>query len=548
MNSRLTEFLEENNIIVDEQNGFRKQRSCIDHIFTLSCIVNNRIIKNKNTFAAFIDMSKAFDSVNREFLFYKLLLNNINGKFYNAIKALYNDTLSAVQINQYLTDWFITESGVRQGDNLSPTLFALYLNDLAIELNRKKLGINIDGLHICILLYADDIVIVSENEDNLQKMLTYVHEWCCKWDMKVNVEKTKIIHFRKKRKKITDIVFTIGKDKIDIVSSYKYLGVIFDENLTFKECSENLCASAGRALSSIISKFQPLKYGAAGHRTFTTLYNTGVKSILEYGSEIWGYQHDKVGQRVQYRAIRYFLGVHKTAPLLGLESEMGWLNLKYYYHLSILRFWNRLMKMNQSRLTRRIFEWDFKNINDNNWSGKVLLISEKLGLSKTVVSGEVFDLQKAKEIFKDIMHNEWSNNIGGMPKLRYYSHFKCDIETETYLTVNLTRYQRSLIAQLRLGILPLSIETGRYFRTPIEKRLCKICNQGVIEDTIHFLCECVEYRRERQNLLNSTKTNLDRYMLLSPIEKLVYVMSIKPRNLALYVETIWNIRKRISEE
>ena len=62
------------------------------------------------------------------------------------------------------------------GGNLSPTLFAVYLNDLAIELNNMNLGISIDGLHICILLYADDIVIISENESNLQKMLTYVQE------------------------------------------------------------------------------------------------------------------------------------------------------------------------------------------------------------------------------------------------------------------------------------------------------------------------------------------------------------------------------------
>ena len=59
-----------------------------------------------------------------------------------------------------------------------------------------NLGIKNDGLHICIVLYADDIVIISENESNLQKMLTYVQEWCSSWEMKVNVEKTKIVHFR----------------------------------------------------------------------------------------------------------------------------------------------------------------------------------------------------------------------------------------------------------------------------------------------------------------------------------------------------------------
>ena len=169
--------------------------------------------------------------------------------------------------------------------------------------------------------------------------------------------------------------------------------------------------------------------------------------------------------------------MHKPAPLLGLQAEMGWLNIKYHYHLSMLRFWNRLLKMNHCRLTRKIFEWDFKNISKHNWSGKVLKIAEELGFGDNVVCGEIFNLYVAKEKFKDVMHNDWSNNIGNMPKLRYYLQFKSDVNTEKYLMVNLTRGQRSLLCQLRLGILPLSIETGRYYRTPLEMKLCKICKK-----------------------------------------------------------------------
>ena len=81
------------------------------------------------------------------------------------------------------TEWFQTLYGVRQGDNLSPTLFNIYINDLAEELKSMNLGIKMGELHICILLYADDIVLVSEHEQNLQRMLSHVHKWCCKWQM-----------------------------------------------------------------------------------------------------------------------------------------------------------------------------------------------------------------------------------------------------------------------------------------------------------------------------------------------------------------------------
>ena len=96
-------------------------------------------------------MSKAFDRVNRNSLFYKLLKKKINGKFYLAIKALYSNTLSAVQVNNELTNWFVTDSSVRQGDNLSPVLFNIYLNDLAEELNKLKLGVKINGFCVSLL-------------------------------------------------------------------------------------------------------------------------------------------------------------------------------------------------------------------------------------------------------------------------------------------------------------------------------------------------------------------------------------------------------------
>ncbi len=78
-------------------------------------------------------MQKAFDWVYRDMLFYKLLEYSIDGKIYKSIKALYNYPLSKAKVNRYTTIWFITESRVRQGDSLSPTLFAIYINDLAKE-------------------------------------------------------------------------------------------------------------------------------------------------------------------------------------------------------------------------------------------------------------------------------------------------------------------------------------------------------------------------------------------------------------------------------
>ena len=78
-------------------------------------------------------------------------------------------------------------------------------------------------------------------------------------------------------------------------------------------------------------------------------------------------------------------------------------------------------------------------------------------------------------------------------KLRYYNMYKYSREKEEYLSFNITRYQRSLMAQFRLGIIPLEIEVGRFRNIPLANRICQMCNSGVVEDEIHFLCECNHY-------------------------------------------------------
>ena len=95
-------------------------------------------------FASFIDLKKAlkFDFVDRDMLLYKLLLNNIDGKLYNSIKSIYAETSYC-------------HSGVKQGDNCSPTLFSIFVDDLVLEVNALGLAITVDDIKISILLYAD---------------------------------------------------------------------------------------------------------------------------------------------------------------------------------------------------------------------------------------------------------------------------------------------------------------------------------------------------------------------------------------------------------
>ena len=182
LNSRLQKYLESNKILVEEQNGFRAARSCIDHLFVLCTILRNRKLSGQETFLSFIDYKKAFDSVERNLLLFKLSQVGITGNIYRAISSLYSNPRSRVILNEHETEYFDCPVGVKQGDCLSPTLFAIYINDLAVEIKNSNIGVILnENLTINILLYADDIVLLAKSEEDLQSLLYIVECWCKKW-------------------------------------------------------------------------------------------------------------------------------------------------------------------------------------------------------------------------------------------------------------------------------------------------------------------------------------------------------------------------------
>ena len=145
LNIRLSKWREDNDYLVDEQNGFRRNRSCMEHIYSLYSVINKRNLGRQSSFACFVDAKKAFDTVNRDCLWYKLLTMGISGKMFHAVKSLYNNVKCAVKVNDVITPFLDVSLGVKQACRLSPTLFAIYINDLAEEIKALNCGIEIGG-------------------------------------------------------------------------------------------------------------------------------------------------------------------------------------------------------------------------------------------------------------------------------------------------------------------------------------------------------------------------------------------------------------------
>ena len=104
------------------------------------------------------------------------------------------------------------------------------------------------------LLYADDIVLLADSETDLQALLNIVNVWCSKWRLEVNLLKTNIMHIRKNQCRKSEFNFTFEGKSVVYCENYKYLGIIVNEHLNFEKSTKDLCDSAGRALSGIITK------------------------------------------------------------------------------------------------------------------------------------------------------------------------------------------------------------------------------------------------------------------------------------------------------
>ena len=195
--------------------------------------------------------------MDRCLLLFKLSQVGICGNMYKAISSLYLNPRSKVILNDYSTDYFECPIGVKQGDSLSPTLFAIYVNDLAEELRELNIGIDI-GLDtrclVNILMYADDIALLAVEENEMQQLLYVVEIWCKKWRLELNLTKTNIMHVRRRHQPQSRFWFIFDQKTISYCASYKYLGATINEFLNNSITVKTQTEAAGRALSCIITK------------------------------------------------------------------------------------------------------------------------------------------------------------------------------------------------------------------------------------------------------------------------------------------------------
>ena len=169
----------------------------------MKTLTDNYLNKGKKLYLCFVDFAKAYDSVWRKGLFYKLIGYGFSVKILKLLKSMYSNITTGVRLSNGITDLFQSKIGVRQGCNLSPILFNLFINDIVDSVgngqNTLYLPGKLNNISTNYLLYADDLVFISESATGLQRCLNDLNSFCDKWHMKINLTKTKCMVITRNR-------------------------------------------------------------------------------------------------------------------------------------------------------------------------------------------------------------------------------------------------------------------------------------------------------------------------------------------------------------
>ncbi len=220
-------------------------------------------------------------------------------------------------------------------------------------------------------------MLLGESEQDLQKMLDCVYNWSKKFKIKFNARKSYIVHFRKPGQPRSSFKFVLGNTELNIVEQYKYLGIILNEFLDYDVTA--LSDAANWALGSVINKYKYIN--GLGYYTYTRLFQIGVCPLLDYGSEIWGYKSFNKIYAIQNKVIRIYLGVHRFAPTAVVSDDMGWTHSRVRCNVCMIIFWNIIVSLDNSRLPRKLLEWDI-NCKGNTLSSDIKSLLSSIGKAR----------------------------------------------------------------------------------------------------------------------------------------------------------------------
>ena len=274
---RTYSFLQEQGLLYNSQYGFRSSHSCENAITELiGCIIKAQEL-GKYTAALFLDLSKAFDTLEHTVLLKKLEIYGIRGPLLDWYGSYLNQRQLMAKCNNTLSDKYVINYGTPQGSCLGPLLFIIFCNDLHLHLTFLS----------CIQFADDTTLYCSEKssrliESNFSHDLVNIYDWFCANKLTLNAKKSICMVFAPNKKKITDFSLKIGDTVIEPVTETKFLGLWLDHKLTWKKHYTELINKLNHGLN-LLRKAKKL----LNSTSLISLYYAHFHSHLTYAMIVW---------------------------------------------------------------------------------------------------------------------------------------------------------------------------------------------------------------------------------------------------------------------
>jgi hypothetical protein len=436
-----------------------------------------------------------------------------------------------VKVNGDLTEWFTIETGVRQGCVLSPLLYALFINGLVKEINALHLGIDISekGQKLSTLLYADDIVLITDDRYKLQQMLDTVTKYAQKWRFELNPKKSEVVVFGVKYPP-RNVIWRLGQYNIKQVTRYKYLGIELTRTLKWRPYINRVLEKAKRNMTQALA--MGMSGGFMSIRLACIVWMSLVRSIIEYGCEIWGDKQFPELDKLQVTMGKRILRCGSRMSDVVVRGELGWERQKARNDEMRLRYWAKIVRMREDRLVKIIYQTSRDRLEreeaqkakdpsvqiSSTWCTYTRNLMHKLNLTEEWRTERIPPEGEWNQLIRERIHEreqiKWRTECLLKPKLRIYSLLKKQLLLEPFLTV----HHRSGIPELvkiRGGTNRLRIEQGRYKKEVITERVCESCEGKQIEDEKHFMLTCAAYQHLREKMWKEfeavTRTSRESY-------------------------------------
>ena len=340
IHDQLYNHFTQNNLFYCSQYGFRHKHStelaALEVLDRVTCSMD----KNEIPVNIYLDLSKAFDTLDHHILLLKLKYYGLHGISLRLLESYLSNRMQYVMINDCSSKLIPITTGVPQGSILGPLLFVIYSNDLvnACELFKP-------------IVYADDTTLFTvfeasgrsrhEFENDINNELKLLDKWFKVNKLSVNKSKTKAMMFHTKQRKIDSFNIQLDGENIEFVKEFNYLGITFDCHLSWKPHINKV----SKKISQTVGIMTRLKHFLPNY-ILLTLYNSLVLPYLNYGLLVWGTASHKL-KLLQKRAIRTINNAKYNAHTEPLFKSLQLLKIGDLWKLQDLKF---LYKLKNSQL------------------------------------------------------------------------------------------------------------------------------------------------------------------------------------------------------